>query len=190
MPPDTFGDETRLPADKFGRLTATQITKALGYLNDELVATGQRLQIGIVGGAALALGFQARASTNDVDVWTDNPEVLRQAAEAVAQRHHLPKDWISAEASRFIPVSANRFTTWITTPQLTVMIAQPQVLLAMKLEAARRKDLQDIRFLCGYLGIASWSKAVTIHRTYYRRELSPDVQVLLRGALADCFRLP
>jgi len=72
-------------------LSADDIQRAFTALSDELGRHGRRAEIVVVGGAALVLLFRARESTKDVDAFFVTPEasVIRKAAEAVADRHHL-----------------------------------------------------------------------------------------------------
>jgi hypothetical protein len=137
-----------------GLMTRELMLEALRRLGGELHARGARAEIVIVGGAAMALGHDARASTKDVDVLEivgDPAEVLAAAAD-VAPALGLPADWLNEEVRKVYqdvarPSSAALPPVFVG-PGLSVRCVAPEQLLAMKLCAARDElDLEDARFL-------------------------------------------
>ena len=128
-------------------LSADDIRQAFAVLSNELALRQQRAEIIVVGGAALVLLFRARESTKDVDAYFVKPEAssLRVAAEAVANRLDLPKDWLNDGAKGYL-VGITTGAVLYESASLVVRAASTVQLLAMKLAAWRdaidRSDAQ------------------------------------------------
>lgn len=118
-------------------LTADQIRAAFEELSSVLDDNSQA-EVVIAGGAALVLLFNARESTKDVDAYFVRPDasVLRSAAEAVADKLDLPRDWLNdAAKGYFVGISTGKILYESAT--LIVRAASKEQLLAMKLGAWR-----------------------------------------------------
>jgi hypothetical protein len=84
-------------------LDRNSLLSALQALDEELGAAGIRGEVFIVGGAAMALAYDARRSTVDVDdVFAPSREV-REAAGRVAASKGLEPDWLNDGAKAFMP---------------------------------------------------------------------------------------
>jgi len=103
------------------------------------------------------------------------------AARRVAAEHDLPDDWLNDAVKGFLPGPDAQAQTLYDEPGLTVRVASPTYLLAMKLLAARvERDEDDIRALyrlCGFTTAAEGIDLVT--RVYPHRALAAKVQFLL-----------
>jgi hypothetical protein len=64
----------------------------------ELDAAGQRAENFLVGGAAIALCFDARRATRDLDAVFAPADSVRRAAASVAEREELDPDWLNDAA--------------------------------------------------------------------------------------------
>jgi uncharacterized nucleotidyltransferase DUF6036 len=69
------------------------IRALLDDLSAELAARGARAELFLVGGAALAVAYDATRATRDLDAVFIPTEVVRQAATAVAEHKGLAEDW-------------------------------------------------------------------------------------------------
>lgn len=69
-----------------GPLSADDIRRLFGELASELDAAGQRAEIFLVGGAAIALCFDTRRATRDLDAVFAPTDSVRRAAASVAER--------------------------------------------------------------------------------------------------------
>jgi hypothetical protein len=69
-----------------GPLSADDIRRLFGELASELDAVGQRAEIFLVGGAAIALCFDGRRATRDLDAIFVPTDSVRRAAATVADR--------------------------------------------------------------------------------------------------------
>ena len=77
-------------------LTREQIIGLLAELGQELDARGVKAQLFVVGGAAMALAYNMRRTTADVDGVFEPKAVIYEAARRVADRHEkLPADWLN-----------------------------------------------------------------------------------------------
>ena len=169
-----------------GPLNRDDIVGLLGELSEKLKDRGVRGHIYIIGGAAMVLGFRHDGTTHDVDarIKSDKEAVLAAAAE-IAKTHDLVPNWLNDDAAVFIPDTADtRAQTVFDTPHLVVTGASPQHVLAMKLEAARNTDREDIEALLEILRIERREQAVEIHRAVYPKwELEQSAQEIVDQAL-------
>lgn len=122
------------------------ILSAFAALDQELRRTGDRGRVVVAGGAALVLGHQARAATKDVDAILLTPsEPLNRAACLVAAELKLPIDWLNDRARVFAGEVASGAVVY-SSSTLDVRLADPILLLAMKLSAMRDSiDYADAR---------------------------------------------
>jgi hypothetical protein len=71
--------------------------------SEELASRGARAELFLVGGAALAVAYDATRATRDLDAVFIPSDVVRQAAAAVAQREGLAEDWLNDAVKGFLP---------------------------------------------------------------------------------------
>lgn len=131
-------------------LTRDQIEQALRWLGEIAVSEGQTIEMLIVGGAAMMLGYNARPATRDVDgVFFEPPpaSVIRRWIEQVASGAALPDDWLNDAAKGFL-VGHSRGRKVFSAPGIDVWQPLPEQLLSMKLSAWRdSRDIGDARTL-------------------------------------------
>lgn len=173
-------------------LTRDDIVAGLRELIAELASRGQTARIRLVGGAAIALTVDAdRPSTVDIDAPLDPTGPVLEAAAAIAARHGWRADWINDAATMFLPNGLGRRTPeWRTVhqgPHVTVQVASPDTLLAMKLHAAQRRgnrDASDLAALLPLCGITSLEAAEQLYEDFYPGdELTERSQQLVRRLL-------
>lgn len=103
----------------------------------------------IVGGSAIALGFDEARLTHDVDarIEGDHGKVIN-AIRTVGQRHGLPSTWVNEQATVYMPTKpdSNAIPVFYH-PHLQVRAASREHLIAMKLTAGRPADLEDAQHL-------------------------------------------
>lgn len=151
-------------------LSADRIERLLRALDQQLRAVSIIGEVYIVGGAALCIALRARPSTRDVDAYFEPARAVREAAARVAADHDVPDGWLNDAAKGYLsPVGEYR--PYLALPNLRVMTAQPEYLLAMKCLAFRLggefHDESDVRFLLRLLGIERYENALeTITRFY------------------------
>ena len=87
-------------------LTKDDILRGLTKLDEMAKVAGVVVDLSIYGGAALAIAFDIRHATRDVDaVVRGNPDFVRRAAAQIAEEEGWPEDWLNDGVKGFI--SAN-----------------------------------------------------------------------------------
>ena len=161
--------------DRDGLLTA------LRTLDEELAASGIRGEVFIVGGAAMALAYDTRRATVDVDAVFVPAAEVRMAAARVAERLDLEDDWLNDSAKAFMPGADPERIGVFEGTNLSVAAASPRYLLAMKLLAARaERDQDDIRILYELCGFTTAAEGLDlVESAYPSHVIAPRVQFLL-----------
>ena len=147
-------------------LSAAEIKRLLGELDAELERRNQRVVLYVVGGANIALALDARRSTKDIDAVVKRGfDVVFDAAKAVAETESgLGADWLNSDFTGGTPDGGLSWswmdksdddtpTSEFTGNALSVELASPQMMLALKVLAGRDKDLEDIYLLMRETGI-------------------------------------
>lgn len=163
----------------FGR---AEIKQLLAELDAELVSLGARADVFLVGGAALALAYDARRTTRDLDAAFYPTDAVRQAAHAIAERRDLSDDWLNDAVKGFLPGTDPEAERYFAGEALNVDIASPRFLLAMKLFASRvETDADDIAFLYRILGFTTVDEGLSVlEHAYPGRPIAAKVQYLLQ----------
>jgi hypothetical protein len=158
-------------------LTSEDMQRLFALLNEELRMAGTRGELYLVGGAVMCLAYGARASTRDVDAAFRPSTIVRQAAARVAQRVGLDSNWLNDGVKGFMSAQGD-FAPFLELEYLTVMLAEPSYLLAMKCMAMRlgaeSRDQDDVRFLLRLLDVQSVDQAVKLITKYYPAEQIPQ----------------
>lgn len=158
-------------------LSAADIRRLLKLLNDELKKAGVRGEVFLVGGAVMCLAYQARAATQDIDAYFAPATVLRQAAARVAAEAGIKAGWLNDAVKGYLS-ERGQFAPFLELDHLTVMVAQPEYLLAMKCLAMRIgqefHDEDDVRYLLRYLNITTYDAAERVITRFYPLERFPQ----------------
>ncbi len=157
-------------------LSAARITELLHRLNDRLAAEDVVGELYMVGGAVMALAFDARPSTNDVDALFIPKEIVRRLAREVARDAGVADTWLNDAVKGFLG-DRGEFTTWLELSHLRVFIPIPEYLLAMKCIAFRLgpefHDEDDIRYLLRHLNVERSADALAIVERYFPADRIP-----------------
>jgi hypothetical protein len=162
-------------------LSRESIVGLLHELNDELGRRGAKADLFLVGGAALALAYDATRATRDLDAVFLPAEVVREAAFTLAERHGLQSDWLNDAVKGFLPGPDPAATRYFEDDHLTVDVASAEYLLAMKLFASRvEADAEDIAYLYRTLGYTTVNEGLDLVESVYGgRPVNAKVQFLL-----------
>lgn len=145
-------------------LTREEILGLLGEVGEILQRRGLEAAMYVVGGAAMALVFDSRRVTRDVDSSiTGNQQPFWEAVAEVGQRHGLSPEWVSTNASAFMTNEPDDDAAELNLPGLRITVASPEHLVAMKLRALRDRDLDDLEVLFRHLNITDPQQAADIH---------------------------
>ncbi|HET9894951.1 MAG TPA: DUF6036 family nucleotidyltransferase [Streptosporangiaceae bacterium] len=166
-------------------LDRDSIKDAFRRLGDRLVRRGVVADIYVIGGAAMALAYDGRRSTRDIDAVFKPHGVVLEEARSVAAELGLPSWWLNEQASAYVarggdPTAPRVFDH----PGLRVSAASPEHLLAMKVLAARRRDAEDMRYLVKHLNLSSSAEVLDACARVFPDEHVPDRAKLI---LADLF---
>ncbi|HEY5050461.1 MAG TPA: DUF6036 family nucleotidyltransferase, partial [Acidothermaceae bacterium] len=138
-----------------------------------------------IGGTAMALAYDARRATRDIDAVLVPHNVVLEEAHALAAELGLPQWWLDEQASIYVaPGGDAEAPLSFDHPGLRVSTASPEHLLAMKTIAARQRDIEDLRILIGMLGLTTAEQVIAVCSRVFPDELLPD---RARLALEDLF---
>ena len=156
-------------------MTRDQIHTAFQRLNEELRNQGIRGEIGVVGGAAMVLAFNAREATKDVGAVFEPSIKIREIAKAVSAELGLPPGWINDAVKDFMSAPPEQRQVLLDLSHLSVWMPPAQYLLAMKAISARydSNDAADLRTLITHLKIKSVEQVFELIEHYYPLKLIP-----------------
>lgn len=162
-------------------LSRDDIIELLGDLATRLNSRGIHGQVFIVGGAAMTLAYQRERSTRDVDAAFAPKNEVYAAAREVAIDRGLALDWLNDAAKGFMPGPDANQTVLFDGPGLTVSIASPRYLFAMKALAARvERDSDDLMTLYKLCKFRSHVEALDwLEHVYPKKLLQPKVQLII-----------
>lgn len=136
-------------------LSRATILEKLQELGSRLHENGERAELYIVGGAAMALAFARDRVTRDIDVVFIPKSLVYEVAAAIADDdENLGPDWLHDAVTGFLPaVEDTEAQVIFEHPGIRVLMASPRHLLAMKVLAARvDRDPDDMITLCHEAG--------------------------------------
>jgi len=158
----------------------------LTELNEELRSMDVKGEICLYGGAVMALAYNARPDTKDVDAIFQPATKIREAAAKVARAHELRPDWLNDAVKGFLVPHKQRM--FLDLSNLKVFVPEPDYLLAMKAISARHDtmDAADLRLLVDLLDIKSVEEVFRIVEDYYPREqIKPATQFFIEELLGQ-----
>jgi hypothetical protein len=163
-------------------LSRERIAELLIELGAELDQHGIRADLFLVGGAAMALAYNTRRLTADVDGVFEPKDKVYEAARRVAARHDdVPDDWLNDGVKGFLPGPDPDARVRLDAPGVRVHVASAPYLLALKVQAARvDRDPDDIRILARESGAQTAEDVLRIaERVIGRDRLPPRAQFLV-----------
>lgn len=152
----------------------SEIIDALTALAGELEKQGVVAEMYVVGGAAIALAFDERRATRDIDAVFEPKDVVYEAAAVVAERLRLSGGWLNDAVKGFLEGDDPAATPVLDLPGLRCLTASPETLLALKVLAHRvGEDEADLRLLAANLGLKSPDEVLAIAERTYGDRLDP-----------------
>lgn len=145
-----------------------EIISSLTALAAELNRKGISAEMYVVGGAAIALAFDERRATRDIDAVFEPKNRVYEAAAVVAQERGLPAGWLNDAVKGFLTGPDPAASPVLDLPGLRCLTASPQILLALKVLAHRPgEDEDDVRLLAAELGLDSSEQVLEVaERTF------------------------
>jgi hypothetical protein len=152
----------------------SEIIEALTALAGELERRGVVAEMYVVGGAAIALAFDERRATRDIDAVFEPKDVVYEAAGVVAERLGLPGGWLNDAVKGFLEGDDPGAAPVLDLPGLRCLTASPETLLALKVLAHRvGEDEADLRLLARELGLEAADEVLAIAERTYGDRLDP-----------------
>lgn len=159
-------------------LKKDDILRGLRKIDAKAKDAGVVIDLSIYGGAALALAFDIRHATRDVDaVVHGSPNFLRGAAVEVAQEEGWPEDWLNDGVKGFTSSKEQMslMETFEASPTggLRIHLPSPEYLFAMKCMSMRPEgldgshDISDIEALADEAGIKDAETALSLVEAFY-----------------------
>jgi predicted nucleotidyltransferase len=161
------------------------LERAFAALGDRLARRGVVADVFVVGGAAMALAYDANRVTRDVDAVFVPHGVVVEESHAVAEELGLPLWWLNEQASVYVsgkddPGKRRVFDH----PNLRIMVASPEHIFAMKALAARTRDVDDLRRLAELASVHTVDDAMRICLDFYPDE---EISSRSRAVLEELF---
>ena len=169
--------------------SADEVRDALRELAQELRSANLPATIRVVGGAAVAIQIGREALTRDVDALPPPSQEFTDVVHLIAARRGWPLNWLNDAVKGFMSHfdSADDWETFDEGRTVTVCIARPQLLLAMKLLPGRgTRDREDIERLLDACKVTSVAAAEEIFDKYFpAQSMSHRAAALLRERFGD-----
>jgi hypothetical protein len=151
-----------------------EIIAALTELAAELQRRGASADMYVVGGAAIALAFDERRPTRDIDAVFEPKNIVYEAAATVAEERGLPPGWLNDAVKGFLAGDDPAATPVLDLPGLRCVVASPRILLALKILAHRvGEDEEDLRLLAGELGLERADEILAVAEETFGDRLDP-----------------
>ena len=142
----------------------------LTELGRRLDGRGLVAELYVVGGSAMALAYDGRRVTRDVDaLFRPRDEVLAVAAQ-MAEDQGLPADWLNDAVRTVMPLEPDDGPADVLeVPGVRVSVASPEYLLAMKCMTTRQSegDLDDAALLAVLTGNDDEQKLARVVQRYF-----------------------
>ena len=155
--------------------SASDLRGAFQDLSQELARHKVQAHVYVIGGAAMALGFDSRRVTHDVDALIrEGHGPVTEAVQSIGRRRGWSETWLNEQAASAIPRGTDgRARTVYGDRNLIVTAASAEHLLAMKVRAGRIKDYDDIVFLTDSLGFHSAKEVLDLHDEVFPQDPPP-----------------
>jgi hypothetical protein len=162
-----------------------EIVAALRALGARLSERGIEGEIYVVGGAAIAIAFDARRATRDVDAVFEPKQEVYAAADEVGSELELPPGWLNDGVKGFLSGPDDQATTVLEVPGLRVLVASSRILLAMKVLAHRiGEDDDDVRLLARDLGLDDAARVLAVAEAVYGDRLDAAARFFVEELFA------
>jgi predicted nucleotidyltransferase len=168
-------------------LTRQELLHLFDQMSEAAQQRGVRIELFVVGGAAMALVYNTERVTRDLDAVFEPKTIVYEVAAQVARASQLElaDDWLNDGVKGFLPGPDPSATVFYENDGISVRVASPRYLFVLKAMAARESDEDDLRTLYPLCGFNSKSEALdTIEAAYPNQPIKLTVQYLVE-AIAD-----
>jgi len=145
-----------------------EIQELLSELGRRLDVRGAEGEMYVVGGAAIALAFDSRRSTADIDAVFEPKATIYEVARELADERGLPEGWLNDAVKGFLAGADPDAPLVLEVPGLRVSTASPRILLAMKVLSHRvGEDEDDVKLLARELGLDAAVDVLAVAESVY-----------------------
>lgn len=149
-------------------MNRAEIIALLTELGRRLALRSVSGEMYVVGGAAIALVFDERRSTRDIDAVFEPKALMYEVAQQMAEEMDLPRGWLNDAAKAFVGAQDPDSATTLEVTGLRVSSASPRILLAMKVLAHRiGEDEDDLILLARHLNLATADEVLEMASAVY-----------------------
>lgn len=177
-------------------LTAEKMELAFSMLGARAIDAGRIVDMAVYGGSALALAYDLRRTTKDVDaVYESDKDFVPRAVAAIAIELDLPEDWLNDAVKGYVsqnePGNLIKFASYPSESEvgLRVFVPAPEYFFAMKCIDIRlgagSNDVEDVKKLALVCNIKSAAEALKIVESFYPGKRIPPKTSL---ALEEIFQ--
>lgn len=162
-----------------------QILTALSAVGADLSERGLVADLYVVGGAAIALAYDERRATRDIDAVFAPKNEVYAAAGRVGENLDLPDGWLNDAVKGFLLGPDQFVTRIIEVPGLRCEVASAETVLGLKCLAHRiGEDDDDLELLAGRLGLTRSDQVLDlVERVADPSLLTPQVELFVRSVL-------
>ena len=161
-----------------------QILEALSTLAQRLHERGIQGEMYLVGGAAIALAYDARRATRDIDAVFEPKLAIYEVAAEMADELGLPVGWLNVAVKGFLGGDDPSAAPVLDLPGLRCLVASPRMLLALKVLAHRSgEDENDLRLLASELGLESATEALAVVEEVFGDRLDAGARFFVEQVL-------
>jgi len=162
-----------------------QILEALSTLAQRLHEREIQGEMYLVGGAAIALAYDARRATRDIDAVFEPKLAIYEVAAEMADELGLPVGWLNDAVKGFLGGDDPSAAPVLDLPGLRCLVASPRMLLALKVLAHRSgEDEDDLRLLAGELGLAGATEVLAVAEEVFGDRLDAGARFFVEQVLA------
>ncbi len=167
-------------------LSRQEIIFYLQSLSKKLFSQGIKGELFLVGETPMALAYNKRRITLDLDGVFEPKLIIYEAAKQVALEENLPIDWLNDAVKGFLPGQDTKAKVLLDFEGLSVKVASPRYLFAMKALASRQsRDIEDIKILYALSNFGSIEEAIEyISNIYGNRPIEAKVKFILQEILS------
>jgi hypothetical protein len=161
--------------------SAGEVSDVLQELVRRLAERGDTARIYVIGGAAVALENPHRTATADIDGFirltdaTDATDIIA----AIQLERGLDSEWFNWHAQGLQPpVGGSEMWHEVMRDEGVVLYsANTDALLAMKLNAARAKDTEDITYLLRACAVSTLDEAEEVYERHYPGDALTEIAI-------------
>jgi len=145
-----------------------EIVELLTELGRRLAERGIEGEMYVVGGAAIAIAFDNRRSTRDIDAVFEPKSAIYELAGELANERGLPDGWLNDAVKGFVAGPDPDAPLVLEVTGLRVSTASPRMLLAMKVLSHRiGEDEDDVRLLARKIGLNAAREVLAVAESVY-----------------------